>query len=135
MTLGKLLKAARESAGLTQAMAAKLANVSVGTWSRCENGKRQPETNNIAAMAKAVRITPSQLATVAGCRAASERLSALLADQPPRLATSETSGIAIVVDAIQLLTAAGWDHKLVETRTNGEIRIVVEAILRDAAPV
>ena len=70
-TLGQMIKASRNAAGLTQPEAAATANVSVGTWSRTERDRLVPEPRYLAAMAHATGVTPAMLEECGQGKAAS----------------------------------------------------------------
>ncbi len=59
--LGKNLRAARTSLGLTQEDVAQRSGVQAGEVSRIEAGKRDPKVSTVERLAAAVELSPGQL--------------------------------------------------------------------------
>ena len=90
--LGRLLRAARERAGLTQAHAADVLHISHGSYSRVEAGRMKLTTRELASLLGRFGVTRAQVRR--------ELAPQALAEQPES---------PLMRDAINELLHAAWD--------------------------
>lgn len=73
MTLGELIKTAREAHGLSQNKLAELSGISAASISRIEAGESEGRSGSIGRLARVLRIDPSLIAEVTGAAPSAPR--------------------------------------------------------------